>query len=356
MFGKDWFVIGILYESGEWSDYHLAALVAERGCPVKLIDAEHEQAEAEALACDMLVSRVFASAQFRGHGASLARFPQIARKAEERGIVCINAARAHAFEVSKRAAAEALRAAGLPAPRVFACATAGELLELFAGGGGAAGNAEVAGALRTAACGGEAVPRATACAGARGAAACEASPHNGMAPASVVLLEFPCVIKPDCGGRTTHTALVSSRAEAQSFLREVPHDVLMVVEEYARPAHGYLTRAEVVGGSCALVLKRSVAENGLSAYHLGSTYERYDNCPREERDVVERAAELLGIELGSFDVIEMSEGVSIVDVNSVSNASPDCEELFGMDFLAAHADYISAKLKEMRKGAGARGA
>lgn len=120
----------------------------------------------------------------------------------------------------------------------------------------------------------------------------------------------------------------------------------MVVESYAEPAHGYLTRVEVIGGTCALIVKRGIAENGLSAYHLGSTYERYDDCPLEVRTAVGRAAALLGIELGSFDVMETASGPCIIDVNSVSNVSPDCTELFAMDLMAAHAAYVMKRYGE----------
>ena len=319
-------MIGILYESGEWSDYHLAAEVAARGVDVRLVNMEHAEAEREALACDMLASRVFASAQFRGHAASLARYPQVAARAEASGIVLVNPARAHAFEASKRATAEALTAAGLFAPTVFACATAGELTEMLGGGpatGGRAAAAPDGAAPKTAAHGGG---------GSADAAGGDALPFP-----------FPCIVKPHCGGRTTYTALAHRAREVCAFLQNVPPDLLMVAQSYAAPAHGFLTRVEVVGGRCALVVKRSVAENGLSGYHQGSTYTMYANCPRKVRDAVEQAAALLGIELGSFDVVETAEGPCIIDANSVSNVSPDCTELFGMDLMAKHADYLAER-------------
>ena len=94
-------------------------------------------------------------------------------------------------------------------------------------------------------------------------------------------------------------------------------------------------------------VKRSVAANGLSSYHEGSTYELYPDCPGPVVDAVLSAGQLLGIEFGSFDVIESDQGDVIIDANSVSNVSEDCTELFGgFDLMAAYAQAIAARWHE----------
>ena len=279
-------MIGVLYESDEWSDRKLAAEIEACGAPVRLVNMEGEAAEEEALACEMLVSRVFASAQFRGHEASLERMPRVIRAAEERGIPLVNPGRAHFFEVDKRLATETLAAAGLVTPAVYACGTPAEL-----------------------------DPEA---------------------------LSYPCVVKPNCGGRTTCTAIARSAAEARAFLAEAPA-IAFIAEEYVEPARGFLTRVEVVDGACALIVKRSVADNGLSAYRFGSTYAAYPDVPRTVTDAAERGATVLSIELGSFDVIEGARGPCLIDANSVSNVSEDCTELLGMDLMRAHAEAVARR-------------
>ena len=112
----------------------------------------------------------------------------------------------------------------------------------------------------------------------------------------------------------------------------------LIAEEYVEPARGFLTRIEVVDGACALAVKRSVADNGLSAYRFGSTYAAYPDVPRTVTDAAERGATVLSIELGSFDVIEGARGPCLIDANSVSNVSEDCTELLGMDLMRAHAE------------------
>lgn len=284
-------MIGVLYESDEWSDHKLAAELTRCGVPARLVNMEDPACEAQALACDMLVSRVFASAQFRGHAAALARMERLVRAAEQRGIPLVNPGRAHFFEVDKRLAAEALAAAGLVTPAVFACGLPADL------------DAEA--------------------------------------------LAYPCVIKPNCGGRSTCTAIARDAAEARAFLAVAPA-IAFIVEEYVELARGFLTRVEVVDGACALVVKRSVAANGLSAYRFGSEYAAYPNVPRAVADAVKRAAAALSIELGSFDVIECGRGPCIIDANAVSNVSPDCTELFGFDLMRAHAEAITRRWRALR--------
>ena len=279
-------MLGLLYESDEWSDHKLAAELEALGVPVRLLDMEDAASEQAALGCEMLVGRVFASAQFRGHAASLERMARLARTAEQRGIVLVNPGRAHFFEVDKRRATETLAAAGLVTPAVYACA-----------------------------------------------------PPAGIDAAA---LAYPCVLKPNCGGRTTCTAIARSADEARAFLAEAPA-IELIAEEYVEPARGFLTRIEVVDGACALAVKRSVADNGLSAYRFGSTYAAYPDVPRTVTDAAERGATVLSIELGSFDVIEGARGPCLIDANSVSNVSEDCTELLGMDLMRAHAEAVARR-------------
>lgn len=313
--------IGILYESDEWSDHKLArelqSALADEGCKahVTMIDMEGPDAIERALACDLLVSRVFASARFRSHEASLAHMNELVDAAAAANIPMFNPESAHRFEVSKQASTTALADAGLAVPQVFACAE-----------------------------------------------------ESDIDPAT---LPYPCIIKPDCGGRTTHTAILQDASQAREFLGKAsrcaagPNDEHVatpddghgstlpeasaaspsptgshskfIVEEYVEPELGFLTRIEIVDGRVALVVKRSVAESGLSGYHEGSTYAPYDDCAPELVDEAERAARTLGFDFGSFDVIECSRGRFFIDANSVSNVSEDCTELLGCDLMAMHA-------------------
>lgn len=284
-------MIGLLYESGEWSDYKLAAELCEAGCEVCMIDVAHLPAKAAVRAteeCGLLVSRVFASAVFRGHSVAHEVMERVCNAAEERGIPMVNPARAHFFEIDKRRATEELARAGIDVPVVLACGTPTELLALLDGSA---------------------------------AEADEDSPSGSA-------FRYPCIIKPNCGGRTTCTAVARTSEQARAFLAQAP-GIAFIVEDYIEPERGFVTRAELVGGVCRLVVKRSVVESGLSAYHLGSRYRLYPDCPAQAVRAVLRAGEVLDIGFGSFDVIESGGRAFIIDANSVSNVSPDNTETFG---------------------------
>lgn len=284
-------MIGILFESDEWSDHKLAAEVEACGIGVRLINAENSQSETEILACDLLVSRVFASAQFRGHTASLKRMPRIIEAAAQHHIPLINPGAAHFFETNKRLATETLAESGFATPTIYACGKPEEL--------------------------------------------------------DLAAFSYPCIIKPNCGGRTTYTTIARDEGAARAFLGNTPL-IEFIVEEYVTPARGFLTRIEVIGDTCALVVKRSIASCGLSAYHLGSTYQHYSDCNDEVKQAALGAARLLSIELGSFDIIESDHGAYIIDANSVSNVSADCTELFQLDLMKAHAHYIAGKYPQLQ--------
>ena len=283
-------MIGLLYESGEWSDYKLAAELAEAGRDVRMIDMAHLRADAAAEAagsCDALVSRVFASAVFRGHGAAHEAMRLVCETAEARGIPMINPARAHFFEIDKRRATEELARAGVDVPRVQACGL-----------------------------------------------------PSGLDPAG---WSYPCIIKPNCGGRTTFTAVARTAEEARSFLETAPQ-IVFVVEDFIAPERGFITRVELVGGAVALVVKRSVVKGGLSAYHLGSRYELYPECAEEIRAAAVLAGRALGIGFGSFDIIENGGRAYVIDANSVSNVSPDNTETFGgFDLMREYAQAIAKR-------------
>lgn len=280
--------IGVLYESDEWSDHKLAAELATALAEmcgddvptVTMIDMTRGDCVERALACGMLVSRVFASARFRGHDAALESMERLVDEAAARGIVMINEPRAHRYEVSKVASTRALAEAGILAPTIIAFGM----------------------------------------------------PEGLDASA----FAYPCIIKPDCGGRSTHTLLAHDADEAGRFLAQAP-EMPFVVQEYVEPEFGYVTRIEVVDDALPLIAKRSIGKGGLSSYHAGSTYELYPDCPDDVRDDALCAARALGIGFGSFDVIETGHGAYFIDANSVSNVSEDCTELFGFDLMRAHA-------------------
>ena len=144
--------------------------------------------------------------------------------------------------------------------------------------------------------------------------------------------------------------MLRDRGEARAFLAGAPAGTVFIVESYERARAGFITRVEIVAGRAAHLHRRSIAANGLSSYHFGSTYEPYDDCPALVRAAAEGAARRLGFELGSFDIIETEEAPVIIDANSVSNVSEDCGELLGYDLMAEHAAYIAGVWEALPRG------
>jgi len=266
--------IGILYESEEWSTYAIRDDIVGMGVPAKLIDMREAPDSEELLSCRLVLSRVFASAVFRGHKKALDNMPAVIDILRKHKVRMINPAEAHYYEISKTCTKEKLNEAGFPVPKLY-----------------------------------------------------DADP-----PA------YPCIVKPDCGGRTSHTYIVHNALEREEIRNSVP-GIVFITEEYIRPEFGYVTRLEIIDRSCKLALKRSVTEDGLSAYHLGSEYRSYKDISPTVTDAAVKAMGYLSIEAGSMDIIENSTGWYIIDVNSVSNASEDNTEMFGFDLMKETAAY-----------------
>lgn len=159
-------------------------------------------------------------------------------------------------------------------------------------------------------------------------------------------IEYPCIVKPNCGGRTTYTYIVHNEKELAETVSQIP-GIEMIVEEYIEPVHGFLTRIEVIGGECRLIVKRSVTENGLSAYHLGSKYQDYPDCSWKIQEAATEAMRILDIRFGSLDVVESGPRFAIIDVNAVSNASEDNTEMFRFDLMKETAQYIAQQYREL---------
>lgn len=284
--------LGLLFESDEWSDWHLRDELSAAGFAVEMIDLADEGADTRALSCQALACRVFASAYERGHEGAVACFEELLPHIEKADIPMVNPPRAFAFETSKRAASRAAAQAGLDVPAIHLCCPAREL------------------AFRS-----------------------KEKP-----------IPYPTIVKPDCGGRGADTFIVHDGEELTQAALSLPPEQKMLVQDYVRPERGFLDRIEIVDGKAALVFKRSIGDDGLSGYHHGSSYERYTQAPPELLDACQRAAQALDFIVGSFDVIENGGNYYFIDFNSVSNVSEDCTELYGMDLMRAHAKCIARRL------------
>lgn len=109
----------LLYESEEWSTYALQSRIQEQGIPCRLACMERGILWEQFSDCDLVVSRVFASAQFRGHGRSLKKMPELIAYLKEKQTPMLNPYQTHFYEVSKELSTRVLGEHGLPVPKVY---------------------------------------------------------------------------------------------------------------------------------------------------------------------------------------------------------------------------------------------
>ena len=169
--------IGILFESGEWSDYALRDNIVAMGVPADLIDMQEDIDEGKLLSYKMIVSRVFASSVFRGHEKALAQMDAVIELLKQHRIPMLNTYEAHYYEISKSLQTATLAEHGFPVPKVYGVYTPDELRRCLDAQQDQGQRAEP---LR---------PRA----------------HKATTYPTQERIGYPCIVKPDCGGRTTYT-------------------------------------------------------------------------------------------------------------------------------------------------------
>jgi glutathione synthase/RimK-type ligase-like ATP-grasp enzyme len=109
----------------------------------------------------------------------------------------------------------------------------------------------------------------------------------------------------------------------------------------------------MVGGEPIVVLKRTIGRDGLSSYHSGSRYIKYNDCDEKILEIARKSLALLNIEMGSLDIIEINNGECIViDVNSTSNFSEDNLEFLEFNPMENMAEFIAEKYRSMEKNKG----
>ncbi len=285
--------IAILFESDEWSTYKILEEIKELGVSATLIDMSKPFDINTLSEYSLIVSRVFASSIFRGNDYALKQMPVVIDYVKEHGIPMINPPEAHFYEISKFLSTTELAKHEVGTPLIYGVDYPKGILE--------------------------------------------ADYQN-----------YPYIVKPDCGGRTNCTYIIRSHDDLVEAMSTAP-EIKFIAQEYILPQYGFLTRIEVIDNECKLIVKRSVTESGLSSYNVGSVYDSYPDCSEEVKKTAVRAMEILSVECGSMDVIENDTGFYIIDVNSVSNTSEDCTELFNFDMLKELALYIVKRYHAITK-------
>ena len=285
--------IGIFYESIEWSNQHLGDLLNVAGVETELINLETAPIGRERIfKHKLIVNRLFPSAALRGYTRSFKVAGDVLKAVHDRGIAMINPYPAYAYDCSKMRAAQALSRVALPTPSCYACFSSPAQL-----------------------------------------------PRNSV--------NYPCVLKPDCGGRSLFTYIINNQKELEAAVKEIPA-VPFIIQKYCAPIRNYITRLEIIDDKIMSIMKRSVGSQGISGYHHGSVYQEYPNYPDRIIQASFKALGTLDIEMGSLDIVE-SDGdeFCIIDVNATTNFSPDNLDWLGLDPMQVMAEYIINKYKKL---------
>jgi glutathione synthase/RimK-type ligase-like ATP-grasp enzyme len=285
--------LGILYDSVEWSNHHLADIIRAAGIETELINLDKEPVCFERMGRHrLLVNRLFPSAFFRGHVRAFKVAGSVLHTLDDMGIPMVNPYPSFPYDWSKTCAGFALTKHGIPAPRCYAYFTEEEQLD-----------------------------------------------KNSIS--------YPCVLKPDCGGRSLYTYILDRRRDLERALGEIPK-VPFIVQEHIEPTKKFTTRIEIVGDKVMSVMKRFVGETAISSYHAGSVFKDYQDCPEEVIDSAGRALRILHMDMGSLDIVETDgDKFYLIDINGTSNFSEDNIEMFGYDPMAPMAEYITTRYKRL---------
>lgn len=300
-------MIAIVYESNEWSNQYLRDYLEDRNCPVMYVDFENYPAGNSRLIGDfaqvgLVVNRLFPSSFYRGHPNTYNRGTKFLADLDSLGIPMVNSFASHVLDFDKRLTGRKLTEAGISNPEIHYCGTdlrhvCGHLAER---------------------------------------------------------IKYPCVVKPNCGGRTSYTYIVKDSRHLADTAAKLP-DIEFIVQEYVRPVQQCIHRVEIFSPGeeqeTITAFKRSIDEEGLSAYSRGAIYEKILS-PAELDGFVplcRRLSLLLDLKMASFDLIASETGeFKVIDVNSTANyAEPDINT-FGYNPVAKMGEVIIREYEKIK--------
>ncbi len=288
--------IGVLYESPEWSNLHLAQLLEAKGVEAELIDLrEGFLFLADEPPLGLYINRVFPSAVMRGSAPSISLAQRYVLWLESKGKRVINPSQSSHYDYDKAATYIELSQIGILVPQTLVCGSMESLKE--------------------------------------GAHA----------------LGFPLILKHNLGGRAYQTKIFQSQAEWEEELTrgvDFGADHLLLLQRYICPLGDYTLRAEVVGDELMCLLRRYVAAGGISSWSRGSRYEVVSYPEGEVVSLSLRVARETGMEMGGLDFIRDKEGqLYLLELNATSNFTPEYIDLLGFDPVERMAEYIIQEAK-----------
>lgn len=287
--------IAIIYESEEWSNIYLRDYLITKGFDVMFINFEEAVFDAAFFSSiELIVNRIFPSSYFRGHIKTYFKGIDFLRNLNEKGIPMINSFEALMYDFDKQLICKTLRVNNINTPEIY-CS-----------------NRDF----------------------------------------SVDKIKFPCIVKPNRGGRSTYTGKVDNSVELYEFLKTLPA-IDFIFQEYIESIDNYTLRIEVINGEVFSAVKRSMDEKGISSYHRGSVYENIKKLDKHIETLVIDTLNILNIKMGGIDVIVNNNDTPyIIDVNATSNFSKAFVDFLGKNPLDKMGDLIIDEYLKIVKAVG----
>ncbi len=293
--------LAILYEHPRWFESLFAELRA-RGIAF-------EQWKAESLALnpdrsewpDLVLNRMSPSARWRDHGCGQFAVREMLRLLEARRVEVINGSAAYEVEISKLRQLEIFRRCGVAAPRT----------------------------------------RAVNCPKLLSAAAAE--------------LDFPVMVKPNCGGAGSAMQRFASQAELGRHALQLDFgaDNVALVQEYHPPRGGFIQRVEVLGGEVLYALRiEATSFNLCPADACGLTQRKVERFEpsAEIATAALSLARAARLDVGGVEYLEdAATGETLFyDINALSNFIANAESIVGFNPTARFVDYLERRLDTLR--------
>lgn len=282
--------ITIIFESEEWSNIYLRDYLAGKGYEVNFINFEGKGFTTDWLEnTDLVVNRIFPSSYFRDHKKTYFEGYGLMAELKAKGVPMINSYQAFLYDFDKTLVCDSLAGHGINVPEVY-CSSKEFLIDS---------------------------------------------------------IKFPCIVKPNRGGRSTYTYVAKNHTELKDIMKALP-GVEFIFQEYIKSVDNYTIRIEVIDKKVFSAVRRSMDESGISSYHRGAEYEYIDSLDDSISSLVIKVLDVLDIKMGGIDVIESEKGPYIIDVNATSNYSKKFIDFLGKNPLDKMGDLIIEEYKKIK--------
>lgn len=156
-------------------------------------------------------------------------------------------------------------------------------------------------------------------------------------------MQFPKIVKMDCGGKARNVHKVGTYAEYEKVVMKLDHDHQLIHVEDFLATDGFTTRLVVFDYEVVHISKRTLSHDWLGNVSVaGSSLAPYPHPPRTLYELGEVAARVLQAPIVSFDVAETAGGSYILDVNTTPVFAPRDTEHLGFRPEAKMAEIILA--------------